>query len=62
MYNYKGKWLEFAKTYLNSTVSEFNRQLPINFPAKLFSTYLLILFGSSLLFWLIFTFIFRKKW
>lgn len=50
MYNYKGKGLEFAKTYLNSTVSEFNRQLPINFPAKLFSTYLLILFGSSLLF------------
>jgi hypothetical protein len=57
----KKEGLNFAKTYLDKAVVEFKDQLPVVLPPKVFATHILIIVISTLVFSLIFSFIFRRK-
>lgn len=62
MYDLKTDWVNFAKEYLSGTISSFVHQLPIVFPAKHLATRILVAFLSSLVFGLLFKFIFGSRW
>lgn len=58
----KNEGLSFANTYLNKIIIEFREQLPVVFPPRIIATHILVIVVSSLVFWLVFSFIFRRKW